>query len=56
MFTMDNTEGFTADDLDLMNEALEILLADGIDESNASDIVNNNWQESGNTVDSLTAR
>lgn len=54
MFTMDNTQGFTQSDLDLMNKALEILMADGMDESNASDIINNNWQESGNTVDSLT--
>jgi hypothetical protein len=56
MFTMDNTTGFTSANLDLMNGALEILMAEGIDESNASDIVNNNWQESGNTVESLTAR
>lgn len=56
MFTSDNTRGFTQSDLDLINVALKILVADGIEESNASDIVNNNWQESGNTVDSLTAR
>ena len=54
MFTTDNTEGFTQADLDLMNEALEKLLAEGIDESNASDIVNNNWQATDNTVESLT--
>ena len=56
MFTLDNTQGFTKSDLDLMNEALEILIADGIDESNASDIVNNNWMEEGNTVESLIQR
>lgn len=56
MFTMDNTEGFTSDDLDLMNEALDILVADGIDESNASDIINNNWMPDGNTVETLTKR
>ena len=54
MFTMDNTADFTQDELDLMNEALEILIAEGIDESNASDIVNNNWKPEGNTVESLT--
>jgi hypothetical protein len=54
MFTMDNTAGFTQDDLDLMNEALEVLIAEGMDESNASDIINNNWMEDGNTVESLT--
>jgi len=26
----------------------------GVDESNAADIVNNNWEEASNTVDSLT--
>ena len=53
MFRMDNTEGFTQADLDLMNEALEALLADGIDGSNASDIINNNWMPDGNTVETL---
>jgi hypothetical protein len=57
MFATDNTEGFTQDDLDLMNEALAALVQQGIDESNASDIVNNNWQvDGGNTVESLTRR
>ena len=56
MFTMDNTDGFTKADLDLMNEALEILVADGIEESNASDIINNNWQDDDNTVESMTKR
>ena len=49
MFTLSNTQGFNQADLDLMNKALAILTADGIDESNASDIVNNNWQESGSS-------
>lgn len=56
MFTMDNTEGFTQDDLDLMNEALEILVADGMDEKNASDLINNNWSDGENTVESLARR
>jgi hypothetical protein len=56
MFTLDNTDGFTQADLDLMNAALEILVADGVDPSNASDIINNNWQSDGNTVETLTAR
>lgn len=55
MFTTDNTDGFTQADLDLMNKALAALVADGIDEKNASDIVNNNWMPDGNTVESLTA-
>ena len=56
MFNLDNTSGFTQADCDLMNQAVAVLMESGIDESNASDIVNNNWQESGNTVESLTAR
>ena len=53
MFTSDNTEGFTAADLNIMNEALEILIAGGMDEKNASDRINNNWQPDGNTVTAL---
>ena len=55
MFTADNTTGFSAADLELLNKALKVLVADGMDESNASDIINNNWQATGNTVESLTA-
>jgi hypothetical protein len=55
MFTLDNTSGFSQADLDLMNRALRLLIEDGVEESNAADIVNNNWQESGNTVVSLAA-
>lgn len=54
MFTLDSTNGFSQSDINLMNQALEVLVERGIDESNAADIVNNNWQPSGNTVDSLT--
>lgn len=53
MFKMDNTDGFTQTDLNLMNETLEILMTDGMDESNASDRIINNWVQSGNTVKSL---
>jgi hypothetical protein len=55
MFTAENTNGFTDSDLELLNAALTVLVADGIEEKNASDIINNNWQESGNTIESLTA-
>lgn len=54
MFTTDNTEGFTSADLALMNQAAAALVAQGIDADNAADIVNNNWQPTGNTVESLT--
>jgi hypothetical protein len=40
-FTTDNTDGFTSEELDLMNEAIEILVERGMDESNASDQINN---------------
>jgi hypothetical protein len=55
MFNLDNTNGFTQSDCDLMNRAVAVLMSRGIDESNANDIVNNNWRDSGNTVESLTA-
>lgn len=58
-FRLDNTEGFTQAECDLLNEALRaLMMADGtLDESNASDIVNNNWRVGGiNTVESLTVR
>ena len=54
MFTQENTEGFTGSDLVLMNEALAVLIAYGLDEKTAGDRVNNNWQPTGNTVESLT--
>lgn len=54
MFTIENTNGFNQSEIDLMNQAARILMERGIEESGACDIVNNNWQESGNTVESLT--
>lgn len=53
MFTLDNTNGFTQGDCDLLNRAVAVLVEHGIAESNAGDIVNNNWQLVGNTVESL---
>ena len=54
MFNTNNTSGFSQDDIALLNEALEIMMENGIAESNAADIVNNNWDETENTVESLT--
>lgn len=54
MFTLDNTEGFTQAECNLMNQAVRVLTDHGMEEKNASAIVNNNWQEGGNTVESLT--
>lgn len=56
MFTLDNTSGFAQEDLDLLNEAVAVLVADGMDEANAASIVNNNWTPTCNTVETLTAR
>lgn len=53
MFNLDNTSGFTQADCDLMNQAVAALIEQGIDESNACSIVNNNWVGVGDTVESL---
>ena len=54
MFSLNNTVGFAQSDCDLMNDAIVVLTRSGVDESNASDIVNNNWNVNGNnTVESL---
>jgi hypothetical protein len=54
MFDLNNTSGFSQDDLVLLNRAMQILVERGVDESNAADICNNNWEPTGNTVESLT--
>jgi hypothetical protein len=63
MFTAQNTEGFSQSDLNLMNEALTAYMmkfSDSSDEDRdqlekrAHDCINNNWQESGNTIESLS--
>jgi hypothetical protein len=43
MFTIDNTEGFNAAELALLNEALVIRIARGEHEKDASDAINNAW-------------
>ncbi len=53
MWTMDNTEGFTQDQLDLINEVLPELIADGVDQSNANDLINNAWHDGIRTADDL---
>lgn len=52
MFTMDNTEGFTASELATLNAALKIRMDRGEDEKSASDIINNRWVK-GATVEDL---
>ena len=56
MFTTENTSGFSEADLELANRALAALTDSGIDEQNASAIITNNWQPTGNTAESLSAR
>lgn len=44
MWTEDNTEGFTAVELSIINTVLERVFADtDIDESNINDAINNAW-------------
>lgn len=56
MFTIENTSGFTKSDLELLNAALQELVARGMCEKSAADRVNNNWQETDNTVETLTKK
>lgn len=52
MFTFDNTEGFSAAEIIILNEALNTRLARGEEEKSASDAINNAWF-SGATVPDL---
>lgn len=45
-FRSDNTEGFSQDELDELNDALETLVSEGWDEKAATDRLNNVWQSS----------
>lgn len=47
MWTMDNTEGFTQSQLDMINEARAMVVAqaDGVDSKNIDDAINNAWGE-----------
>ncbi len=54
MWTMDNTQGFTQDQLDLINDAIDLMDTDGIDESNVNDAINNAWAEQ-ETAEELAA-
>lgn len=44
-WTMDNTNGFTEDQLDLINEAIDLVTAkaDDVDVKNINDAINNAW-------------
>lgn len=55
-WTMDNTNGFTEDQLDIINEAFDLVAAkaDGVDETNINDALNNAWCEQ-ETAEELAA-
>lgn len=53
MWTMDNTEGFTQEQLDLINVIHAELVADGMQPKAASDLINNSWNENINTAENL---
>ncbi len=55
MWTMDNTDGFTQRQLDLINEVRDEMIADGMDGKNASDIITNAWNPNVTTKDDLVA-
>lgn len=59
-FTIDNTEGFTSNQLDVLNEVLEMILADlpDLDPRDASDATSNAWVQNDtlNTPELLFAR
>jgi len=52
-YNQDNTEGFAAEQIDLLTAALAIRLARGEDEKNARDAINNAWTDNA-TIDTLT--
>lgn len=52
MFTLDNTDGYTPAELEILNAVHAELVAAGIDEKNASDMVHNAYAE-GMTVEEL---
>ena len=55
-FTQDNTEGFTDNEIELLNAAMDIVLDGSTDEDdikNAADRVNNNYTGNGDTAESL---
>jgi len=56
MFTMENTEGFSQDQLNELNAAMRFLIDDGFDEQTASDMLNNAWDESTQTMEALLDR
>lgn len=55
MWTMENTDGFTQDQLDLINEARELMDVDGVDGSNVNDAINNAWSGQDTAADLAAA-
>jgi DNA-binding CsgD family transcriptional regulator len=54
-FSMDNTNGYSQSDLDLLNKATETLARhNGISKTEAAELVERNWQSEGNSVETLS--
>lgn len=43
MWTMENTQGFTQDQIDLINKAISLMDTQGVASSNVNDAINNAW-------------
>lgn len=52
-YNQDNTEGLSPQELALLNAALAVRLAQGEDEKNSSDAINNAWTDNA-TIETLT--
>lgn len=57
-YTLDNTDGFTAQQLDVLNEAHRQLVKNGYLPTEANDLLTNSWyaDDSHNTVEELVKR
>jgi hypothetical protein len=51
MFTQENTEAFTAEEIEILNAALAVRLARDEDENSASDAINNAWHRGATLVE-----
>lgn len=45
MWTLNNTDGFTQDELDIINKAIGLIDVGGIDQSTINDAITNEWKD-----------
>lgn len=45
MWTLNNTDGFTQDELDIINKAIGLIDVGGIDQSTINDAIANEWKD-----------